>query len=563
LKRWCLCLLMLVALLAGCSDLAQLIPSGETEEAPAAWVAPEEETTYPSQMSTAARILARGEIVVGVRYDLEPFSYVTADSQLAGLEIDLARELARRWLGSTEAVRFRQVRSDTAYQYVADGTVDLVFAGLAHTQDSEARADFSPAYFDNGMALLTFPDTGIQGLAELTDRRVGVLGWTGSGEALSASTVSTPTVITYDHYFDVIEGLRLREVDAYADHAHRLERARRTITGATVVGKWTAEPVAMIFRQDDPFLYNLVQLTFRDMAADGTRDALFARWLPGTSPPSLPELPGSAAAPPLAEAPQQISTLDVVARIRDRKVVTVGYFPDRWPYNADRADGVPTGFNLRLVERMAELWLGSTSAVTFVPVTDVQDARSRLDRGDFDLLAGTWVHTREAELEYDFSIPILDDGVSIMSLAASSFTELDQLSGQSVGVVAGSAAEVAVPALSQGTGLSAVGYPSFGDALAALQSGQVVALLTERQPALEVHFRETGFAVSDRRFTTRPVAFMLPEGDSDFRDLVSLTLMALEAQGIYQELYSLWFDDPVPQLQSLPGHAATSLSVGP
>jgi len=241
----------------------------------------------------------------------------------------------------------------------------------------------------------------------------------------------------------------------------------------------------------------------------------------------------------------------------------VGYFPDRWPYNADRADGVPTGFNLRLVERMAELWLGSTSAVTFVPVTDVQDARSRLDRGDFDLLAGTWVHTREAELEYDFSIPILYDGVSIMSLAASSFTELDQLSGQSVGVVAGSAAEVAVPALSQGTGLSAVGYPSFGDALAALQSGQVVALLTERQPALEVHFRETGFAVSDRRFTTRPVAFMLPEGDSDFRDLVSLTLMALEAQGIYQELYSLWFDDPVPQLQSLPGHAATSLSVGP
>lgn len=562
MKRWCLCLLILVALLAGCSDLAQLIPSGETTEEPVAWVPPEEQTTYPPQMSTAARILARGEIVVGVRYDLEPFSYVTADSQLAGLEIDLARELARRWLGSADAIRFRQVRSDTAYQYVSEGTVDLVFAGLAHTQDAEARADFSPAYFDNGMALLTFPDTGIQGLAELSDRRVGILGWTASGAALSASTVSTPTVTTYDHYFDVVAGLRMREVDAYADQYHRLERARRTIAGTTIVGKWTSEPVAMIFRQDDPFLYNLVQLTFRDMAADGTRDALFARWLPGTSPSSLPALPGSAAPPQLAEAPQQVSTLDVVARVRDRKVLAVGYFPDLWPYTADRADGVPTGFVLRLVERMAELWLGSTSSVSFVPVSDAQDARNRLDRGDVDLLAGNWVHTRDAELGNDFSIPFLDDGVSIMSLAASSFTELGQLSGQPVGVVAGSAAEVAVPALSQGTGLSAVGYPSFADALAALQSGEVVALLTERQPALEVHFRETGFAVSDRRFTTRPVAFVLPEGDSDFRDLVSLTLMALEAQGIYQELYSLWFDDAVPQLQSLPGHAATSLSVG-
>ncbi len=114
----------------------------------------------------------------------------------------------------------------------------------------------------------------------------------------------------------------------------------------------------------------------------------------------------------------------------------------------------------------------------------------------------------------------------------------------------------------KGQGCRLLGYPSFGDALAALQSGQVVALLTERQRRLEVHFRETGFAVSDRRFTTRPVAFMLPEGDSDFRDLVSLTLGARGA-GDLPELYSLWFDDPVPQLQSLPGHAATSLSVGP
>ena len=563
MKRRCLSLLALVVLLAGCADLAQLFPSGEIEEQPIALVAPAAEATLPPQMSTAARILARGALVVGVRYDLEPFSYIAPDNQLAGMEIDLAHELARRWLGSAEAVRFRQVRSDTAYQYLAEGSVDVVFAGLTHTQEAEARADFSPAYFADGMALLTSPDTGIQELAQISEKRVGIVSWTDSSEALAAMTSVTPTSVVYDHYFDVIDALRLREIDAYADQRHRLERARRIITGSTIVGQWTQEPVAMVFRQDEPFFYNLVQLTFQDMVADGTRDALFARWLPGTSPPSLPAIPGNAPTPQLAESPQQMSTLDVVARIRDRRVLAVGYFVDRWPYSADRADGAPTGFALRLVERIAELWLGSISAVTFVPVVNEQDARQRLERGDVDLLAGTWVHTRDAELGNDFSIPILDDGVSIMSRASATFVELGQLSGQPVGVVAGSAAEAAVPSLSQGTGLSAVGYPSFADALAALQSGEVVALLAERQPALAVHFREEGFSVSDRRYTTRPVAFMLPEGDSDFRDLVSTTLMALEAQGIYQELYSLWFDDAVPQLQTLPGHAATSLSVGP
>ena len=562
MKRSGLSLMVLAILLVGCADLAQLFPSGEVDEQPIVLVASTPEATLPSQMSTAARILTRGEIIVGVRYDLEPFSYVTADSQLAGMEIDLARELALRWLGSADAVRFRQVRSDTAYQYLAEGTVDVVFAGLVHSQEDEARADFSPAYFADGMALLTFPDTGIQGLTEIPDRRVGTVSWTDSSEALAAVESVTPTVVTYDHYFDVIDGLRLREIDAYADQRHRLERARRIIAGSTIVGQWTQEPVAMIFRQDDPFFYNLVQLTFQDMAADGTRDALFGRWLPGTSPPSLLVMPGNGATPQLAAAPQQGSTLDVVARIRDRKVLTVGYFADRWPYSADRADGVPTGFVLRLVERLAELWLGSASSVSFVSMADEQDARQRLARGDIDFLAGTWVITRDAELGFDFSIPILDDGVSIMSMASASFADLDQLSGQPVGVVAGSSAEAAVPSLSQGTGLSAVGYATFEDALSALQSGEVVALLTERQPALEVHFRETGYAVSDRRYTTRPVAFMLPEGDSDFRDLVSLSLMSLEAQGIYQELYSLWFDDAVPGLQTLPGHAATSLSVG-
>ncbi len=558
-----LSLLVLVMLLGGCADLAQLLPAGGGETPVPAFIAPTAEAAYPPTASTAARIQDRGAIVVGVRYDLEPFSYISGDSELAGLDIDLIRELARRWLGSSDAVRFRQVRSDSAYQYLADGSVDLVLAGLVHTQDAEARADFSPPYFADGMAILTFPDSGITGLADLGAKRVGTVTWTGSADALAASAPVTPTYVSYGNYFDVVEALRTRQIDAYVDEHHRLERARRSVTGSILVGQWTQEPVAMIFRQDDPFFYNLVELTFLDMAADGTRDALYDRWLPGTSPPSLIRLPGSAPAPALSESPPELSTLDVVGRIRDRGSLAVGYFQDRWPYSADRADGVPTGFELRLLERMAELWLGSTSAVTFVPVVSEADALQRLDRGEIDLLAGDWVHTRDAELRYDFSIPILDDGVSILSLASNPVDDLTQLSGQSVGVVAGGSAEAAVPTLSQGIGLSAEGYPTFDAALAGLQAGEVAALLTERLPALGVAFRETGYVVTDSRYTFRPVAYVLPQGDSDFRDLVNLTLMALQAQGGYQELYSLWFDDPVPALVAWPGQAAISLSVGP
>jgi aspartate/glutamate/glutamine transport system substrate-binding protein len=110
-------------------------------------------------------------------------------------------------------------------------------------------------------------------------------------------------------------------------------------------------------------------------------------------------------------------------------------------------------------------------------------------------------------------------------------------------------------------GLTATGYVTFEAAITALRDGQVMAVLSERQPALEVHFRESGFFFTDQRYTYRPVVFVLPEGDSDFLDLVNLTLMSLEANGIYQELYELWFEDSTPRLASWPGRPAISLAI--
>jgi putative glutamine transport system substrate-binding protein len=561
-KRRLFILFVIATLLAGCADLASLLPEREEEGLPSAHIAPTPVPTYPPEMSTVARMLARDALVVGVRYDLEPFSYVTPDSQLAGLEIDLARELARRWLGDPEAVRFRQVRTDSAFRHLAEGTVDIVLAGVIHTQEMEAQADFSPPYFMNGLALLTFPDAGIQSFADVGDRTLGVVGWTGSRARIQETLAVSTTYSVYDDFFDVIEALRVREIDAYAGMRHRLERARRRVAGSTIVGQATWQPMALVYREDDPFFANLVTLTFQDMALDGTRDALYARWLPGASPPNLVVMPGGTPTPALSAAPAQRATLDVLARIQARGSVALGYFNDRWPYSADRADGVPTGFEVRLMERVVERWLGSRQAITFVPVTEA-DALNRLQAGEVDLLVGNWLRTRELELVADTSVSVLDDGVSIFSLAAAPVEDLAGLNGQPVGVVTGSPGEAALPSLLQAAGVGATvnRYPDVEGALNALNGGEVVAVVGARRALLEVHFTQPGYFMTDRRYTYRPVAYVVPQGDSAYRDLLNLTLAALEADGTYRELYSLWFDDPVPDLRSWPGKPAVPLVI--
>lgn len=320
----------------------------------------------------------------------------------------------------------------------------------------------------------------------------------------------------------------------------------------------------MAYHQDDPFFANLVTLTFQDMIVDGTRDALYARWLPGVSPPSVKMLPGNAPAPSPTETPQQLSTLDVLARIRGRGSLAVGYFTDRWPYSADRADGAPTGFEVRLAERIAERWLGSRQAVTFVPVTEI-DAFTRLAQGEVDMLIGNWIHTREAELQVDLSLQIIDDGVSIFSLAAAPVADLAALGGRPAGVLAGSEGERVLPRLAQaaGVGLSTVRYADVSAAITGLQQGEVAAIVAERRALLQIQFTQPGFTTTDRRYTYRPVAIVLPQGDSVYRDLVNLTLATLQADGTYQELYSVWFDDPVPTLDVRPGHPAVPLVITP
>lgn len=559
-------LFLVIALLSGCSeaeDLLGLLIKPEGDGAiPSAYIAPTPEATYPADMATMARILARGEMVVGVRYDLEPFSYITANSELAGLEIDLARELARRWLGDPNAVRFRQVRSDSAFQHLTNGTVDIVLAGVVHTQELEAQADFSPAYFIDGLAFLTFPDVGIQDMAGLQNRNIGVVTWTGSRAAIDATIPVSKTFVAYDNFFNAIEALRTRQIDVYGDMRHRLERARRLVAGSVVALQTTAEPVALVYRQDDPFFANLVNLTFEDMTADGTLDTLYARWLPGVSPPRVVRLPGNAPTPSPAETPQQLSALDVLARIRGRGTLALGYFVDRWPYSGNRADGVPTGFEVRLVERIAERWLGSRQAVTFVPVTEA-DGLSRLLRGEVDMLIGNWLQTREIELQADFSIEILDDGVGIFSLATAPVVDLAGLNGRSAGVLANSEGERALPGMAQAAsvGISTVRYPDLAAALAGLGQGEVAAIVGERRALLEVQFTKPGYVMTDQRYTHRPVAILLPQGDSAYRDLVNLTLAAFQADGTYQEVYSVWFDDPVPTLMVWPGHPAVPLVV--
>ncbi|RLC95412.1 MAG: hypothetical protein DRI77_10065 [Chloroflexi bacterium] len=553
MKRICTFWLLLAALLlTSCAGgEAAVSPTS----APAATPLPSTPTSLPENATTGARVRARGYLVVGVRYDLQPFGYITDEGEVAGFDIDVGRELARRWLGDDQAVQFHQVRSDTAIERLQAGDVDIIIAALTHTQGGEAGADFSLPYFSDGQALLVrAADAGaISGPMSLEGRPVGVVAWEEAQYTLWEAVTFTPTLQTYSRFDEAVAAMGREEVDAVADMRHRLFWGARVIPETVITGQYTAAPLALAFPQNDPFFANLVNLTFQEMVSDGTYADLYARWFAPELSPAVERWPGDESLS-LEEAPLLTDVPDTIGAIQTRGRLAVALVSGRAPFAYVDTSGVSVGYEASLTRLMAERWLGDDTAVDIITTT-LEAGKEMLREGQADLLVGGLAHTRAAELELDFSLTTYVAGEGLLVQAGTLITDITALNGQQVAAVEGNGSRETLLAAAQDTGVSLIVLPrpTLEEAIALLNEERVIAVAGERADMLGLAYATPGLVVLPLRLTQSPLALALPSGDSAFRDLVNLTLQTMKANGQFDALYAAWFDDVPPAMEIWPG----------
>ncbi|MBN1811140.1 MAG: transporter substrate-binding domain-containing protein [Anaerolineae bacterium] len=561
MKRIVWLLIIIAFLLASCTD-------GEPTEATVPFIptaTPPPPTAPPLQenITTGARVRARGYLAVGIRYDLPPFGYVTERGEVAGFGVDVGRELARRWLGNPEAVRFRQVRTDTAVEHLQAGDVDVVATALTHTQDREGGADFSLPYFIDGQALLvrTADAEFVNSPASLAGRPIGVEAWSGAENVLWAAVEYTPTIQAYDRFDEAVDALSWGGVDAVADLRHKLFMGRHLFPDSAIVGQYTAAPMAFAYPENDPFFADLVNLTFQDMVADGTYAELYGRWFGPEYPPVVESWPGEGT-PILTEAPSAANVLDNVAAVRERGRV-IAAVVDHAPFAYFDATGAPAGYEASLVRQMAGRWVGDATAVDFIRVSSEEEGRQMLHNGQANLLIGGLTHTRAAEMEIDFSLKTYSAGEGLMVRAGTVITDLANLDGQQVAVVRESRSDEVLMAAARDVGISVatLPQPNLDAAIVALQEGRVIAIAGDRADLLGPSYAIEGIGVPPLHLTHVPLALGLPPGDSAFRDLVNMTLLAMKADNQLATIYTTWFDDTPVALEDWPGSPYRALSL--
>lgn len=140
---------------------------------------------YPSSANAAdlQTIKRRGRLVVGVKDGLPPLGFRGVDGQIAGFEIDLARQVAKELLGNSAEIELKPVSNQNRFSSVLSGEVDLLIAQVTLTSPRLRILNFSLPYYRDGAAIATRTPS-IRTLTDLAGQRIAVLNGSSTVEAL-------------------------------------------------------------------------------------------------------------------------------------------------------------------------------------------------------------------------------------------------------------------------------------------------------------------------------------------------------------------------------------------
>lgn len=161
-----------------------------------------------------------GVLKVGVKADVPNFGLLDATTgEFEGMEIDLARALAKR-IGLTEDdIKFEAVTAKTRGPLLDNGQLDVVIATFTIKPERLEQWNFSNPYYQDEVGLLVKKDSGIAGLADLDGKKIGVAQGATTRDAVQAEADAAGIKVEFLEfatYPEINAALESGRVDAFS-----------------------------------------------------------------------------------------------------------------------------------------------------------------------------------------------------------------------------------------------------------------------------------------------------------------------------------------------------------
>lgn len=226
-------------------------------------------------------IASKGEMLFGVRCDQPPYGFQDEAGKFAGIEVEMAKQLATWGFGDPDKAAMTCVTADNRIPQLNAGKVDILIATLGKTAERARVIDYSTPYNWGGSDLLVMADSPVKALADVKTAGVVVM------------LKGTTQAAWFDANEPDVETLRLNSI---SDALQALKQGRAQVMAADVATlmviaeadktvRMVGEPFAVSvggigLRKNEPEWLAWVNAALAKMAEENLYTGWIEKWAP-------------------------------------------------------------------------------------------------------------------------------------------------------------------------------------------------------------------------------------------------------------------------------------------
>jgi glutamate/aspartate transport system substrate-binding protein len=246
---------------------------------------------------TLKKIKDSGTITEGVRESSGALAFTLGDGKYTGFHYDVCAHIIadiQKQLGMSKIdVKYQPVTSQNRIPLVQNGTVDLECGSTTNNAARQKDVAFAPALYIEEVRIAVKKSSGIKGIADLNGKTVATTTGTTSVQLLRknkrAQGMDFKELNGKDHS-DSFLLLESGRADAFVMDgqilAGLISKAKNPADFAIVGEPLSVEPIAIMYRKDDPGFKKAVDDSVKALAKSGEAAKLYDKWFMQPIPPA-------------------------------------------------------------------------------------------------------------------------------------------------------------------------------------------------------------------------------------------------------------------------------------
>jgi glutamate transport system substrate-binding protein len=227
--------------------------------------------------TTLGKIQERGEITIGVKFDVPPFGFKNPQTnEVEGFDVDIGKFIAED-LGVEP--KFIEAISDNRIPFLERGTVDLILSTMTINAERDTEIDFSEPYYIAQGRILVPKGSDIKGLEDLAGNSVCTALGSTYEETIREDAPKADLKLV-DTYSECLELLQNEAIDAIStDDVILTGMIIQDDTLEMVGDPLTTEPYGVGIKDGDKQLKDFVDGVLKNVEEDGRWESTYRKWV--------------------------------------------------------------------------------------------------------------------------------------------------------------------------------------------------------------------------------------------------------------------------------------------